>query len=65
MGEVGWAWVVPDGTRELDPAALIRHCRAHLALFKVPRVVRFVAAEDLPTTTTGKVQKFRLVESAS
>lgn len=64
MGEVGWAWVVPDGTAELEPAALIRYCREHLAPFKVPRVVRLVAGEDLPKTTTGKVQKFRLIETA-
>ena len=42
---------------------LIRHCRTHLAAFKVPRGIRFVAAEDLPTTTTGKIQKYRLIES--
>ena len=63
-GEVGWAWVVPDGTLALDPRALIRACRASLAPFKVPRVVRIVDAEELPTTTTGKVQKYRLVDSA-
>ncbi len=63
-GEVGWAWVVPDGTLALDPRALIRACRASLAPFKVPRVVRIVDAGELPTTTTGKVQKYRLVDSA-
>jgi hypothetical protein len=29
----------------------------------VPRGVTLLAAEQLPTTTTGKVQKYRLVES--
>ncbi|GAA4408569.1 acyl-CoA synthetase [Quisquiliibacterium transsilvanicum] len=44
---------------------LIEHCRAHLARFKCPREVRFVA---VPTTSTGKVQKHLLraeVKSAS
>jgi fatty-acyl-CoA synthase len=63
-GEVGWAWVVPDGTVELDMAGLARYCREHLAPFKVPRAFRLIEADDLPKTTTGKVQKYRLVESA-
>ncbi|HET7174275.1 MAG TPA: AMP-binding protein [Nocardioidaceae bacterium] len=64
MGEVGWAWVVPDGEVDLDPVALVRYCRERLAPFKAPRRVALVAADDLPKTPTGKVQKFRLVESA-
>jgi len=63
-GEVGWAWVVPDGSVSLDVTALARHCREHLAPFKVPRAFRLIGADDLPKTTTGKVQKYRLVESA-
>jgi fatty-acyl-CoA synthase len=64
MGEVGWAWVVPDGTADLDPRELIRYCRAHLAPFKVPRRIIFIEAADLPMTSTGKVQKHVLVASA-
>jgi fatty-acyl-CoA synthase len=37
-------------------------CRAKLARFKVPKRVVFYRAEDLPTTATGKVQKFKLVQ---
>ena len=36
------------------------HCRKSLAAYKVPRLVRFAAEEELPLTTTGKVQKNRL-----
>jgi fatty-acyl-CoA synthase len=36
-------------------------CRAHLAGFKLPR--RFVFGA-LPSTATGKIQKFRLREAA-
>jgi fatty-acyl-CoA synthase len=40
---------------------LIAWCRANLAGYKVPRTVVFV---ELPKTSTGKIQKFRLREMA-
>jgi 3-(methylthio)propionyl---CoA ligase len=40
---------------------LIAWCRQHLAAFKCPRTVVFV---ELPKTSTGKIQKFRLREMA-
>ena len=52
---------------ELKPGAaatadeLIAHCRQHLAGYKVPREIRF---EDIPKTSTGKIQKFQLRERA-
>ncbi|MGH7704797.1 MAG: class I adenylate-forming enzyme family protein [Candidatus Dormibacteria bacterium] len=64
MGEVGVAWVVPSGDAP-DPEELLRHCAEHLARFKVPREVRYIAATALPTTSTGKVQKYRLIEMAA
>ncbi len=36
---------------------LVRHCKAHLAGFKVPRTIVF---GELPKTSTGKIQKFEL-----
>lgn len=63
-GEAGCAWVVPEPGVEVDPAELIEMCRASLARFKVPKAVLLTTAEELPTTPTGKVQKFRLVEAA-
>lgn len=39
---------------------LTNHCRARLAAYKTPRHLRFVAASDLPLTTTGKLQRNRL-----
>jgi acyl-coenzyme A synthetase/AMP-(fatty) acid ligase len=41
-----------------DPDALLAHCRAHLATFKVPAEIRFV--EELPKNALGKVQKHLL-----
>jgi fatty-acyl-CoA synthase len=40
---------------------VIAFCREHLARYKVPRTVVF---DELPKTSTGKVQKFRLRERA-
>jgi fatty-acyl-CoA synthase len=64
MGEVGCAWIVPDGPDKPDPAALIAYCGTRLARFKVPAVVLFTETEELPVTVTGRVQKFRLTERA-
>jgi fatty-acyl-CoA synthase len=40
---------------------LIAHCRKNLASFKCPKHVVFV---ELPKTSTGKIQKFKLREMA-
>ncbi len=64
-GEAGCAWVVPEPGAEVDTDAVLALCRERLARFKVPKHVLVVAADDLPTTPTGKVQKFRLVQRAS
>ncbi len=61
LGEVGWAWIVAEDGAQPSPAELLSHCRRHLAAFKVPRVVSFIGADELPKTSTGKVQKYRLV----
>jgi fatty-acyl-CoA synthase len=41
---------------------LVAFCRGRIATFKVPRFWKFV--EDFPTTVTGKVQKFKMRETA-
>jgi fatty-acyl-CoA synthase len=63
-GDVGCAWVVPEPGAEVDAGELLALCRDKLARFKVPRHILFVAADQLPTTPTGKVQKFRLAQRA-
>jgi len=55
-GEEVEAAVVLRG--ELTERELIRHCRAHLAEFKIPKRVHFVAA--IPRGATGKVQRNRI-----
>ncbi len=60
-GETPCAFVTlkPDMAASEDD--IIRHCRAGLAGFKVPRTVVF---GPLPKTSTGKVQKFTLRDHA-
>ncbi len=55
-GEVGAAFVVPDG--DLAPGAVTAHCREHLAKYKVPKHVRLL--DDLPLGDSGKVDKAAL-----
>jgi fatty-acyl-CoA synthase len=65
MGEVGCAWVVPvDAASPPDPDALLAHCRDRLARFKVPAMVLFTSAAEIPMTVTGRVRKFELVDRA-
>ncbi|MFZ0040263.1 MAG: AMP-binding protein [Solirubrobacteraceae bacterium] len=64
MGAVGCAWVVPATGNAPSAGDLLEWCGERLARFKVPAQVRFLAADELPTTATGKVQKFRLIERA-
>jgi len=60
-GETPCAYVELKPGSEVTPEALIAHCRAHLAGFKVPRAIEF---GELPKTSTGKIQKFLLRERA-
>ena len=61
-GEVGWAWVVATEDAPIDERELLAHARGHLAPFKVPRGITVLTAEELPMTTTGKIQKYLLVQ---
>ena len=61
-GEIGCVVVVPVEESTLTEDVVLDICRAKLARFKVPKRVVFYRAEDLPTTPTGKVQKYKLIE---
>lgn len=65
MGETGCLCIVPSPSIETDTAAIIAFCAARLARFKVPRHALVIAAEDIPTTVTGRPQKFRLAQIAA
>jgi fatty-acyl-CoA synthase len=65
MGEVGCLCVVPEPGSAPELNALIAHCAAHLAKFKVPRYAVLLRAEDIPLTVTGRPQKFKLARLAA
>ena len=48
--------------KKVDADELKAFCRERLAAYKVPRKFCFVSEKDLPLTTTGKLQRDRLVE---
>ncbi|MEM1344895.1 MAG: AMP-binding protein, partial [Pseudomonadota bacterium] len=60
-GETPCAFVELKPGAEVTEAELVAFCRAHLAHYKAPRQVVF---GELPKTSTGKIQKFRLRERA-
>ncbi|MBU2955373.1 AMP-binding protein [Marinobacter sp. F3R08] len=58
-GEVPCAFIsLKPGNDDLTEADIVAHCRANLAGFKVPKKILFV--DDLPKTSTGKLQKHML-----
>ena len=60
-GEVPVAYVELKPGRSATEAEIIEHCRGLLARFKCPKAVVFA---EIPKTSTGKIQKFRLREMA-
>ncbi|QND59131.1 acyl-CoA synthetase [Mesorhizobium huakuii] len=60
-GEVPVAYVELKPGKAATEAEIIEHCRTLLARFKVPKAVIFA---EIPKTSTGKIQKFRLREMA-
>ncbi|MGH8499297.1 MAG: AMP-binding enzyme, partial [Methylococcales bacterium] len=60
-GETPCAFVELKPGRNATEGEIIEWCRAGLARFKVPGHVVFT---ELPKTSTGKVQKFKLREMA-
>jgi fatty-acyl-CoA synthase len=60
-GETPLAYVETKPGAQVSAQDLIAHCKALLAGYKVPRDIRF---EDIPKTSTGKIQKFALRQRA-
>jgi acyl-CoA synthetase (AMP-forming)/AMP-acid ligase II len=61
LAEVVTAFVELKPEKRCAEQELIDYCRQHLASFKVPRKVIFIA--DWPMTGAGKIQRFALKES--
>jgi long-chain acyl-CoA synthetase len=62
-GELPKAYIVLSQGKSATASEIIEFCRTQLASYKVPRHVQFV--NDLPKTSTGKVMRRRLEESAA
>ncbi|WP_372810570.1 hypothetical protein [Litorivivens sp.] len=57
-GELAKAYVIPKEGCSPSEEDIIAYCREHLAAYKVPRAVQFVA--DVPKTSTGKIMRREL-----
>jgi fatty-acyl-CoA synthase len=60
-GEVPKAYVSLRPGQRATEAEIRAFCREHLAHFKCPKSIEFI---ELPKTSTGKIQKFKLREMA-
>jgi len=58
LGEMPVAFVVPAEGRQISREALLDHCTASLARYKVPREIYFL--KQLPRNATGKVDRLAL-----
>ena len=58
-GEVPVAFVVTTGGA-LQESDVIDGCRGQLASYKLPKQIFFINDEDLPRSTTGKIQRHEL-----
>ncbi len=56
-GETPCAFVELKPGSAVDEKQIIEFCRSHMARFKTPRAVVF---GELPKTSTGKIQRYRL-----
>ena len=61
LGQLPYAWVQLNPGADCDPATLVDYVTPRLAWFKRPR--RVILVESFPTTPSGKIQKFVLLES--
>jgi fatty-acyl-CoA synthase len=62
-GEEVMAWVkLREGAEPPSDDALVAFCRGKIATFKIPRYWKFV--DGFPMTVTGKIQKFKMRETA-
>jgi len=59
-GEQVAAWIKLKPGQSMDAEKLRALCKGQIASFKIPHYIKFV--EDFPSTTSGKVQKFKMRE---
>jgi acyl-CoA synthetase (AMP-forming)/AMP-acid ligase II len=60
LGEAIEAFVVPAAAGQLSEQTILAHLRNRLALYKLPRSIRFV--DGLPKSSAGKIVKAELIK---
>ncbi|XP_055589773.1 medium-chain acyl-CoA ligase ACSF2, mitochondrial-like [Uranotaenia lowii] len=61
MGEEICAYIrMKDPSALIERAEISEYCKGNLAHFKVPKYIRVI--KEYPKTTSGKIQKFKLLE---
>jgi fatty-acyl-CoA synthase len=63
LDEVGFAFIQTHPGMQITHAELRAFCKGKLADYKVPRYLKLL--DEIPRTTTGKVQRSALIELAS
>jgi fatty-acyl-CoA synthase len=58
--EVPLVFIEPVEGANLTEGEMADYCKGKIASYKIPKYVRFTS--DWPTTATGKIQRFKLVE---
>ncbi len=61
-GEELMAWIIPRPGTALTDDTVRQFCDGQIARYKIPRYIKFV--DSFPMTVTGKVQKFKMRETA-
>jgi fatty-acyl-CoA synthase len=61
-GEELCVWIMLKDGEETSPEDIRSFCEGQIAHYKIPRYIKFVP--EFPMTITGKVQKFKMRESA-
>jgi len=61
-GEEVMAWIQLRAGQTATEEEIREACRGRIAHYKIPRYIRFV--DEFPMTVTGKLQKFRMRETA-
>ncbi len=62
LGQVVKVVIVKSPGTGIEKIDIMRHCKQNLANYKIPKIVEFL--DEIPRTTTGKIQKFKLIESS-
>jgi len=58
LGQIIKAFIVQKPGSNIGIRDVQRHCKEHLAIYKIPKIIEFI--DKLPTTASGKLKRFEL-----